>query len=220
MEEVLNNKTKGTGMQSIIAKACSVLAKHYPFLLQVLLLHMVRAIAICGALMFVIVDQPQSPLILLIVLFLLGQISAVEFLAICLKLSRSQSAQLFEMQSLAVYLRWFLVTSFFVVCFLLGIIFALIPGLVIAILFSTYGFAILDGHSAVNSVKTSIRIARPVFFQILVLGAIITIPELIFSSPLLVGISIALEFVLILSLAEIYINGTHNFIAAEVRNDG
>lgn len=188
----------------LVVQSWDLLLNEYPTFLLAVLVHSLRNVVITGFVLYCTVRSPWSPTIIVATLIMLSVISYFEFPSICLTMVRGQPVTLLKMPNLAMLVNWLLSTVCFCIALVTGLLFLLIPGLIVAVYLSVYGFAIFDGDGPFQSLRNSCRIVRGMFWQVFLLAAIFLTPLLLFSSPLLLGLDVTLDLAMTLAFATIY----------------
>lgn len=194
---------KHLGTRQLLVQAWDLFLDNYWTLAIAILTHALRNIAMAAVIMLILIKNPICPIVVLLVLLTTSAISFLELPRLCLSIVRGQSVALWTKPDLSVLASWLLATLCVVASLFAGLTLLIIPGLLVALFSSFYGFAIVDGESTIQSIKTSFRISSSSFWQItkifatcLVLSAVMPLP--------LAGLTFALDLVLIIALAIIY----------------
>lgn len=197
-----NQLTTDMSIGTLIKRSWQLMLDHWLIIFGGFTFHLVRNIIIALIVLFFVIDSPSSPFIMGGVLLVLFLSSYLDMPSICLNIVRGKAAKLSVIPSFRRTLAWLAASFLFIVALAAGSIFLLLPGFVIAILFSLYGFGIVDGDNPVAALAKSFRIAKGKFWQIsiILIGSFIIcalpLPEF--------GLSIALDVAVTFALCLIY----------------
>lgn len=199
MQDSLATATTPVSATAVMSKAWRLLQDKYPIIILVICWQAVRNILIFAAILALTVSIPQSPVIMLVTIILLSAGSSAEFLWFTLKLVRNEPYKLFHLPSPLAVVNWFSATVITTLAVYLGFFALIIPGLALAIFFSTTGYAAVDGFGPIQSIKLSWRIASSAFWQIALVFftmlSLMVIPT---------GLTAACNVMLVLALAFFY----------------
>ncbi len=199
MQESLATTPTTVSAATAMSKAWSLLQEKYPIILLLICWQTARNILITAAMLALTVSNPQSPVIMLVTVILLGAESYAEFLWFTLKLVRNEPYKLFHLPSPLAVVNWFITAVLTTLSIFLGIFALIIPGLALGIFFSTTGYAAVDGFGPIQSIKLSWRIASSAFWQIALVFftmlSLMVIPT---------GLTAACNVMLVLALAFFY----------------
>ncbi len=199
MQESLATTPTTVSAATAMSKAWSLLQEKYPIIILLICWQTARNILITAAMLALTVSNPQSPVIMLVTVILLGAESYAEFLWFTLKLVRNEPYKLFHLPSPLAVVNWFTATVITTLAAYMGIFALIIPGLALAIFFSTTGYAAVDGFGPIQSIKLSWRIASSAFWQIALVFftmlSLMVIPT---------GLTAACNVMLVLALAFFY----------------
>lgn len=184
---------------SAMSKAWNLLEEKYPVILLVLLWHAIRNIVITAVIMYATLSSSIGPLITLGSGVLLLLISSIELPYVALKLIRKEPFNLLRLPKLSILRNGFIVWLLTIPSIWLGAAALILPGLVLAIFFSTNGFAVADGFGPIQSIKIGWRIARSAFWKIALVIFILSLLAVV--SPVNLAI---LDMVLVFTLAFLY----------------
>jgi len=199
MQESLATAPTTLSATAAMSKAWNLLQDKYPIIILVICWQTARNILISAAMLALTVSNPQSPVIMLVTVILLGAESYAEFLWFTLKLVRNEPYTLLHLPSPFAIVNWFIAAVLTTLSVYLGIFALIIPGLALGIFFSTTGYAAIDGFSPIQAIKLSWRIASSAFWQIALVFfawlSLIFIPT---------GLTVAWDVMLVLALAFFY----------------
>ena len=199
MQESLATTSTTISAKTALSSAWNLLQDKYPIIILVICWQAVRNILIFAAILALTVSIPQSPVVMLVTLILLSAESSAEFSWFTLKLVRNEPYKLFHLPSPLAVVNWFIASAITTLAAYMGIFALIIPGLALAIFFSTTGYAAVDGFGPIQSIRLSWRIASSAFWQIALV--FFTMLSLMFIP---IGLTAACSFMLALALAFFY----------------
>lgn len=199
-----NHQIESIKVRALLGQAWDKLLDNYATFLLLLLIHMLRGVLAAGMVLFFTVDSPFSPFLALTTLVVMAALSYLELPSACLRIIRGQSVQLFAKPNFTLQGRWLISTLWFMLLAIPALLALVLPGLAAIILFSLYGFALIDGAGPIQALTISWNITKAVFWKLLLLWLILILTMLIFNLPVFAGLEIALDIVLTMVLAMIY----------------
>ncbi len=214
MQESLASSPTTVSAATAMSKAWTLLQDKYPIIILVVCWQTARNILVSAATLALTVSNPQSPVIMLVTVILLGAESYAEFLWFTLKLVRNEPYKLFHLPPPFAIVNWFIAAVLTTLSVYLGIFALIIPGLALGIFFSITGYAAIDGFGPIHSIKLSWRIASSAFWQIALVFfawlSLIFIPT---------GLTVACDVMLVLALAFFYTTSNARTESATVKKN-
>jgi hypothetical protein len=207
MNDIVSNSAARTTTGRTISQAWDLLLDKYPILLVAVLMHGLRNVIATGVILFFTVSSPLSPMFVIFALIFLNVLSYLEIVAMSLKYVRGESARIRNVSGWVLTSSWLLSTVIFVIAVAFGLILLVIPGFVLGVLLSVYGFAAVDGDGPIQSLRTSWQIVRRAFWPTLFVWLISLVAVFVCSNHLLIGMEFAVDLELTLALAFIYATG-------------
>jgi len=189
--------------KALIKRSWQLLLDNWAIVIGAVFFHALRNTAIAIILLFFVIDLPAGPFILLGVIVALCMASYLDIPSICLNIARGKPAKLSIVPNLPRTIVWLTASVIFAIACAVGLVLLVIPGLIVAVLFSMYGFGIVDGDNPIKSLSKSYSIARSKFPQICLLFLSFFILSLI-PNPLHLGFTVALDVALTFGLCLIY----------------
>jgi hypothetical protein len=189
-------------ISTLIKRSWQLLLDNWLVVIGAFTFHAVRNMVIALIVLFFVIDSPSSPFLMVGVLAILFTSSYLDGPSICLNIVRGKPIRVSFLPNFQRTLPWLMASLLFFLAVAIGSVFFLIPGLIIAVLFSMYGFGIVDGDNPIAALSKSLRIARRKFWQI---SAIVFGSFIICLLPIAhYGLSLAIDVAVTLALCIIY----------------
>lgn len=138
------------------------------------------------------------------VALLIGMGASLEIGSTILNLARGKSVRAFSFLPLKAVLAWMVIQPFLMFIEICGTLVLVFPGVLAASYFGFFAFALLDGHSPLEALKLSFRIAQKSHRPVLTMTGIFFLPYLFTCLPHLGPFFMSLELVNFMALAVIY----------------
>lgn len=191
------------GARQLLLQSWDLVLDNYWTIAIAMLVHALRNTAIAAIVMLILIKTPNCPIIVLMVWVIANAISLLELPRICLSIVRGQPVALWTKPDLRILASWLLATICIIISLFAGLTLFVIPGLLVALFSSFYGFAIVDGEGTIQSLKTSLRMTRMSIGRIAKIFAACLIPIALIPVHL-IGLDLLLDCILSISLATIY----------------
>ena len=199
VEEILNPG-------KLLNRSWDIIFSNYWVFLGSFVWQLLRALLVSGAVLFMTIEQPISAIIVPASFIFVCMLGYVEIPEISLKLVRGEEVQLFARPKFVLSMRWLTASCLFLIAVILSGCLFILPGLAAFAIFSLYGFAVIDGAGPVQSLKQSHKLLRGSFKKLLVLLLPVFIFALLTTASPFSGIDLALDMVLTVLLASIYVD--------------
>lgn len=187
-----------------IAHSSDLVLDRLPTFLKFFLLHGIRLVILLAVTLTITVDWPNSPWIVFSTLVVSLIVSILDLNSICLKMLRGQPVKVIGSYDPALLAKVFITTFFVVALITTGFLLFVVPGIILAVLLSFSGFALVDGDGPLQSIRDSWTLVRASFLQVVMVITICTATSIVFSYPLLWGLNVFIDTVFTVSLATIY----------------
>lgn len=198
-----SNEIEPLGSRQLLFQAWDLVLENYWTIAIAILTHGLRNTALAALIMLILIKNPICPIVVLTVWILANAVSFLESPRICLSIVRGEPVALWTKPDLRVLASWLLATLCVIASLFTGLTLFVIPGLLVAMFSSFYGFAIVDGESTIQSIKTSFSMTRKSIWRIIKICAMCLIPMALMPLPL-IGLDLLIDSVLLIALAITY----------------
>jgi hypothetical protein len=206
MADASKQTTKKVTTGDLLKRSWQLLLDSFPALVVLVAVHGIRNVLIVGLVLFFFVESPASPTIALCAIVALFTMSYLEIPALCLSATRGEPIKLFVIPNVPRTISWLIASVLFGIAVSAGLVFFVIPGIIIAALLSTYGFGIVDGENPIAALYTSYRVVRAAFGQTCIVLVLSLVFGLLIHDPAMAGLDIAVSCALTFALCIVYTN--------------